>query len=79
MLKVQAFEAELSKTANLVTAPEGVVWKAMWKRHGRVFLTAGLVKLVHDCVMFLGPFVLQQLLIFLEKGGTACETLTKAC
>lgn len=70
---MQAFEAELSKTAKLMTAPEGTVWKAMWRRHGKVFLAAGLLKLVHDCVMFLGPFVLQQLLIFLEKGGSACK------
>ena len=69
----QAFEAELSKSVNLMTAPQGTVWKAMWRKHGRVFLAAGLLKLVHDCVMFLGPFVLQQLLIFLEKGGTACK------
>lgn len=59
-----------------MTAPQGTVWKAMWRRHGRVFLAAGLLKLVHDCVMFLGPFVLQQLLIFLEKGGTPCKQPT---
>ena len=36
-------------------------------------MLAGFIKLVHDCVMFLGPFVLEQLLIYLEKGGTPCE------
>lgn len=69
----QAFEAQLSRTANLMTAPQGTVWKAMWRQHGRTFMIAGFIKLVHDCVMFLGPFVLQQLLIFLEKGGSPCE------
>lgn len=69
----QAFEAELSKSANLMTAPQGKVWKAMWRQHWKVFVSAGLLKLVHDCVMFLGPFVLEQLLIFLEKGGTPCK------
>ncbi len=63
----------LGKTANLMTAPQGVVWKAMWRRHGRVFAIAGLIKLVHDCVMFLGPFVLEQLVKYLENGGTACK------
>lgn len=76
---MQAFEAELSKSVNLVTAPQGTVWKAMWRKHGRVFLAAGLLKLVHDCVMFLGPFVLQQLLVFLEKGGSACKKSSEIC
>lgn len=70
---LQAFEAELQRTANLVSAPQGVVWKAMWRRHGKVFLIAGFIKLVHDCVMFLGPYVLEQLLKYLENGGSACE------
>jgi len=63
----------LGRSANLMTAPQGTVWKAMWRQHGRVFMLAGFIKLVHDCVMFLGPFVLEQLLIYLEKGGTPCE------
>lgn len=70
---MQAFEATLSRTANLMTAPQGTVWKAMWRQHGKTFMIAGFIKLVHDCVMFLGPFVLEQLLIFLEKGGTVCK------
>ena len=69
----QAFEASLESTANLMRASQGVVWKAMVKRHGRVFALAGLVKLVHDIIMFLGPFVLEQLLKFLENGGSPCE------
>ncbi len=56
-----------------MTAPQGTVWKAMWRQHGKTFMIAGFIKLVHDCVMFLGPFVLEQLLIFLEKGGTICK------
>ena len=51
----------------------------MWRKHGRVFLAAGLLKLVHDCVMFLGPFILQQLLIFLERGGSACKKQFEIC
>ena len=51
----------------------------MWRRHGRVFMIAGLVKLVHDCVMFLGPYVLEQLLKFLENGGTACKLAVLSC
>ena len=71
--ELQAFEGTLSRTANLMTAPQGTVWKAMWRQHGKTFMIAGFIKLVHDCVMFLGPFVLEQLLIFLEKGGTMCR------
>ena len=74
ILRGQAFEAQLQGTANVMTAPQGVVWKAMVKQHGRVFVMAGLVKLVHDAIMFLGPFVLEQLLKFLENGGSPCES-----
>ncbi len=75
---MQAFEATLNRTANLMTAPQGTVWKAMWRQHGKTFMIAGFIKLVHDCVMFLGPFVLEQLLIFLEKGGTVCKQFSSS-
>ena len=74
-ISVQAFEAQLQGTANVMTAPQGVVWEAMAKQHGRVFAMAGIVKLVHDCIMFLGPVVLERLLKFLENGGSPCESL----
>lgn len=45
----------------------------MVKKHGKVFALAGIVKLVHDCIMFLGPIVLEQLLKFLENGGSPCK------
>ena len=46
----------------------------MWRQHSRMFVLAGLLKLVHDIVMFLGPFVLEQLLKYLQRGGTICES-----
>ena len=45
----------------------------MWRQHRRMFVLAGLLKLVHDIVMFLGPFVLEQLLKYLQRGGTICK------
>ncbi|KAI3434886.1 hypothetical protein D9Q98_002940 [Chlorella vulgaris] len=50
---------------------EGVLWRAMWRTHGRKFVTAGLVKLAHDCIMFAGPFLLELLLKHLQAGGSA--------
>ena len=46
----------------------------MWRQHSRMFVLAGLLKLVHDVVMFLGPFVLEQLLKYLQRGGTICKS-----
>ena len=46
----------------------------MWRQHRRMFVLAGLLKLVHDIVMFLGPFVLEQLLKYLQRGGTICKS-----
>ncbi|EFN56982.1 hypothetical protein CHLNCDRAFT_143584 [Chlorella variabilis] len=54
-----------------LSAAEGVVWRAMWRAHGRKFIIAGVVKLAHDCVMFLGPFLLEVLLKHLQAGGSA--------
>ncbi|PRW61038.1 multidrug resistance-associated 1 isoform X8 [Chlorella sorokiniana] len=51
-------------------AAEGVVWRAMWRAHGRVFMMAGVLKLVHDCVMMLSPFILEQLLKELQGEGS---------
>ena len=53
----------------------------MWRQHYRMFVLAGLLKLVHDVVMFLGPFVLEQLLKYLQRGGTVCKSglLLKGC
>jgi hypothetical protein len=41
---------------------QGVIWRAMWRAHGRSFLVSGLVKLAHDVVMFAGPVLLELLL-----------------
>ena len=44
----------LESTKDEVKAPQGVVWRAMWRAHGAVFLRTGLIKLVHDCILFVG-------------------------
>ena len=44
----------LEGTRDEVQAPQGVVWRAMWRAHGAVFMRTGLIKLVHDCILFIG-------------------------
>ncbi|KAK9797814.1 hypothetical protein WJX73_000524 [Symbiochloris irregularis] len=64
----QKFQGCLSATADDVHAPQGKVWKAIIKAHGYTFAMAGLLKLVHDTIMFAGPFILEQLLKHLQQG-----------
>lgn len=59
-------------------ASQGALWRAVVKSHGRVFFMAGLVKLFHDIVMFLGPFLLQVLLKNLQEGGPSSRGLLLA-
>ncbi|PRW33949.1 ABC transporter isoform A [Chlorella sorokiniana] len=58
-----------------LSSAQGVVWLSMWRTHGRTFIAAGAVKLVHDVVMFLGPFLLEQLLRHLQARGPALAGL----
>ena len=48
------FQEVLRSTRDDVRAPQGVVWKAMWRAHGRIFVQAGAVKFCHDCILFIG-------------------------
>ena len=50
----ERFQEVLESTRDDVHAPQGVVWKAMWRAHGRVFMQAGAVKFCHDCILFIG-------------------------
>ena len=50
----------LESTKDDIKAPQGVVWKAMWRTHYRVFLQAGAVKLIHDCILFIGDYLPDQ-------------------
>ena len=97
-------------------AADGVVWRAMWRTHGRVFVmgaprgwpgrlaaaavlwprggqamsahlpprpcpcphAAGLVKLAHDTVMFLGPLLLELLLRHLQARGSGAAGAVSA-
>ncbi|MEW5303174.1 MAG: hypothetical protein WDW36_005892 [Sanguina aurantia] len=61
--------ANLKATAH-PKAPQGVVWKAIFRTHGRLFAIAGAIKLVHDCIMFMSPFLLGRLLKHMGAGGS---------
>lgn len=63
------FNSMLRSTADSVQAPEGRVGRSMWKVHGKLFILAGLIKLFHDIVMFLSPFILEVLLKHIDGGG----------
>ena len=47
---------------------QGVLWRAMWRVHGRAFLLAGAWKLLHDVVMFTEPILLELLLRHLQAS-----------
>ena len=50
----QRFQDCLAASADDLKAPQGKVWKGVWDAHGKYFALAGLLKLVHDTVMFAG-------------------------
>lgn len=66
-----SFQHYIESTTDSVHAPEGRVGKAMWKAHKKRFLLAGGIKFVHDCIMFLGPFILEILLKHIQGGGSS--------
>jgi hypothetical protein len=33
---------------------QGVVWRAIWREHGRSFMIAGAIKFFHDIAMVIG-------------------------
>ena len=74
-----AFQRNLDATIDEFEAPRGRVARTMWKTHRRVFIFAGVVKLMHDAVMFLGPFLLEVLLIHVANGGGALVGFGLAC
>jgi len=62
------------------THPYGSLLGALTSAFKGPFLTAGLLKLCHDSVMFTGPMLLQQLLRSLDQGlGNWRWTLGLAC
>ncbi len=64
-----AFDTQLRATAS-TAHPYGVVWRALARRHGSTLAWTGCVKIVHDLVMFLPPFILEQLLHHITSGGS---------
>ncbi|KAL4518770.1 hypothetical protein Ndes2437B_g00851 [Nannochloris sp. 'desiccata'] len=58
---------------------QGRVGKAMWKMHRRRFILAGVVKLIHDAIMFTGPFLLEVLLKHVQSGGGGWTGFGYAC
>ncbi|GFR41153.1 hypothetical protein Agub_g1817 [Astrephomene gubernaculifera] len=64
------FQAALAATADPVKHPQGVVWRAMLSTWGRPLLVTGVIKLLHDLVMFTSPYLLELLLHHMGAGGS---------
>eukprot|EP00775_Hariotina_reticulata_P001784 gene1784-2118_t len=62
------FEHHMQQTAT-PTAPQGVMWRALCRVHGRVFLLTAVMKVLHDLVMFAQPYILEQLLHHLSGAS----------
>ncbi|GIL72743.1 hypothetical protein Vretimale_4441 [Volvox reticuliferus] len=69
-LVASRFQAALAATADPVKHPQGVVWKAMVKVHGRNFFVTAAIKLIHDVIMFMSPYLLELLLHHMSAGGS---------
>lgn len=67
----KSFKSNVESTVDSVQAPEGKIGWAMWKAHKKKFLIAGGIKFSHDCIMFLGPFILEVLLKHIQAGGSS--------
>lgn len=48
---------------------QGVLWRALWRVHARRLLLTAAVKVVHDLLMFLQPYILELLLHHLSSGA----------
>ncbi|KAF5828549.1 hypothetical protein DUNSADRAFT_17458 [Dunaliella salina] len=64
------FAAKLKSTVDPIKAPQGTVWRAIWRTHGKVFVWVGVLKLVHDLIMFLPSYILERLLHHMAMGGS---------
>jgi hypothetical protein len=66
------FEAALAATAD-AASPDGSTTPSLaaaaWAVHGRLFTAVGVLKLVHDLLLFAGPYILERLLHHLSSGG----------
>jgi ATP-binding cassette subfamily C (CFTR/MRP) protein 1 len=49
------------------TADQPSLLRCLWKEFSPLFLQAGLLKFVHDCLQFVGPQVLNGLIVFLRS------------
>ncbi len=49
---------------------EPKLWRAIWRAYGTQFLLGGIPKLVQDLLLFAGPVVLRQIMIFMNHPET---------
>lgn len=56
------------------TRQEPSLTKCLWKAFKPMFLRAGCLKAVHDCLQFVGPQVLNGLIVFLRKDESTENT-----
>jgi hypothetical protein len=48
---------------------QGLLWRGLCRAHARKFAVTAFVKVVHDLLMFLQPFILELLLHHLSSGA----------
>lgn len=64
------------------TNTQGVLWRALWRVHVRRFGLTAAIKVVHDLLMFLQPYILELLLHHLSTGTRdryACLCVCVCC
>jgi len=74
--RIAKFEDHLEHTKSN-KAPMGSMGWALWRTHRKMFVVAGIFKLVHDIVQFVGPFLLQLVLQNLEADEVDTAHIVK--
>lgn len=58
----EPYERLLKETANPVTAPQGSIMGTLTRMYGRDFFFNGVLKVIHDLIMFTPPYILERIL-----------------
>ncbi len=55
------------------------MWRGLWAEHRGTLLWTGLLKVVHDLIMFSPPYILEHILKHIAKGGSRAGAFWLSC
>ncbi|KAK9823485.1 hypothetical protein WJX72_003089 [[Myrmecia] bisecta] len=74
----ERFERVRETTKDAFKAPQGVLWRALWRTHKTKLLTATCLESTTVVMLIAKPLLLRQLLLLLEGGGSTGKCLMLA-